>query len=56
MEFDPVEHEEFVSKRKATLIKYETFDRFIDLALDGVISMPEAIKGFEELYPAPVEA
>lgn len=28
--------------------KYAAFDKMVDLALDGVVSMDEAIKGFEE--------
>lgn len=28
--------------------KYQTFDRLIDLALDGVVEMPQAIQAFKE--------
>ena len=28
--------------------KYQTFDKLIDLALDGVVTMPEAIEAFKE--------
>lgn len=28
--------------------KYRAFDKMVDLALDGVITIPEAIKGFQE--------
>lgn len=30
--------------------KIETFDRFVDLALDGVITVEQAIEGFKEEY------
>lgn len=41
---------EGIEKRHAQVIKLETFDRFVDLALDGVVTMDEAITGFKELY------
>ena len=58
MEFDPEQHELDVQRYWATMTseKYEAlakvgaFDRFIDMALDGVITMEEAIKGFKEEY------
>lgn len=52
--FDPEQHEKMVAQ--AWLDYYErdarieAFDKFIDLALDGVITMDEAIKGFKEEY------
>ncbi len=37
-------------KERANRIKLETFDRFVDLALDGEIEMSEALKSFINLY------
>lgn len=58
MEFDPEQHEldvqrywlEITADRYEQAAKLEAFDRFIDLALDGVITMDDAIKGFKEEY------
>ena len=47
-EFDPEAHEAQVSENYRRLAVYETFDRFIDLALDGQITLPEALAGFKE--------
>jgi len=33
--------------------KYQTFDKLIDLALDGVVTMPEAIEAFKEEIAEP---
>lgn len=44
MEFDHQAHEQQVSDRYAQLARIETFDRIIDMALDGVITVAEAIK------------
>lgn len=33
--------------------KYQTFDKLIDLALDGVVSMEEAIQGFRDSIEEP---
>lgn len=42
-----------IETRHALNIRTETFDKFIDLALDGVVTMEEAISGFKELYSEP---
>lgn len=42
-EFSPEAHEAAVSERYERLAKYEVIDRIIDLALDGVVTMPEAL-------------
>lgn len=52
--FNPEEHEKFVSQRFIEEAKrrsrIEAFDRFVDLALDGVITLDQAITGFKEEY------
>jgi len=30
--------------------KYQTFDKLVDLALDGVVTMPEALKAVREEF------
>lgn len=54
MAFDNEAHEVFVSQRfieeALRKNKLAAFDKFIDLALDGVITMDEAILGFREEY------
>ncbi len=51
MELDP-----YISPRKLAELELEakvhTFDKMVDLALDGVITMPEAIKAYTEEWPA----
>lgn len=51
-EFNNEEHEAKVTASWARLIEqrrnYALFDKFVDLALDGVITMPEAIEGYQE--------
>ena len=42
-----------IETEHALRVRTETFDKFIDLALDGVVTMDEAIKGFKELYCEP---
>lgn len=58
MEFDPEAHDTFVSERflleAQRRSKLEAFDKFIDLALDGVITMEQAIQGFAEEYINPL--
>lgn len=50
MEFDPEQHEQDVEARWRRLMMFDAFDHFIDLALDGVITRPEAIQAFKEEY------
>lgn len=33
--------------------KYEIFDRFVDKALDNVVSLDVALRGFKNEYPPP---
>lgn len=40
--FDPEEHERQVEQRYYQLAKYKAFDRLVDLALDGIITLEEA--------------
>lgn len=49
--FDNAAHEQQVSDRYAQLARAAAFDRIIDMALDGVITVAEAIKCYiaEEL-------
>lgn len=50
MEFDNDKHEAELAERYRQLAKIDAFDRFVDMALDGVITMEEAIQGFREEY------
>ena len=47
-----MESDGWISERRRKEIeernRLETFDKFVDLALDGVITMDEAITGFVE--------
>lgn len=45
--FDYEEHERQVSERYAQLAKYDAFDQLVDMALDGVITIDEALAGFK---------
>ncbi len=49
-EFDNQQHEAFLAERYERLARIDAFDRFVDLALDGAISMDEALKAFREEY------
>lgn len=44
--FDEQQHEQHLAVRYAKLARYEAFNRFIDMALDGTVSRAEAIKAF----------
>jgi len=52
--FDSDKHDAFVSerfKREAERRnRVDAFDKFVDLALDGVITMEQALTGFAEEY------
>jgi hypothetical protein len=48
--FDQQAHDEFIAERYRTLAMFETFDLFIDRALDGVITMETALKEFREEF------
>lgn len=54
-EFDNDEHERKLAERYRRLGAIDAFDKFVDLALDGVITMDEAIKGYVEEYGADLE-
>lgn len=41
-DFDFDEHERQIAERYRQLARYEAFDKLVDLALDGVITMEEA--------------
>lgn len=46
-EFDFETHERMLADRYAQLARYEAFDRLVDMALDGVISMQDAKTAWE---------
>lgn len=46
-EFDPAAHDQQVSESYQRLQKYALFDELIDYALDGVVSLDEAVKQFK---------
>lgn len=46
-QFDFDEHERQVSERYRQLALYESFDKLIDMALDGVITMDQAKVAWE---------
>lgn len=52
--------EPFVSSRAVEAeirrYKYQTFDKLVDLALDGVVTMPEALKAVREELAEPEDA
>lgn len=52
--FDPEQHEKQVEQAWMNYYRREAqidaFDKFIDLALDGVVTMDEAIQAFKEEY------
>lgn len=48
--FDPEAHEEWVSARYRRIAMFDAFDKFMDLALEGVITREEAITAFSEEY------
>ena len=50
MEFDNDAHEQAVADRYEQLARISAFDAFVDMALDGVITLDEAIAGFSEEY------
>lgn len=54
MEFDNVAHERHIAERYERIARLAAFDAFVDLALDGAITMDEAIKGFTEEYIHPL--
>lgn len=45
-EFDPEAHERDVQAAYEKLFKYDAFDRLIDRAIDGEISVDEAISRY----------
>lgn len=46
-EFDPAAHDQQIEQGYARLQKYALFDELIDYALDGVVSLDEAVKQFK---------
>lgn len=56
MEFDPEQHEKEVAERFARLAKYDAFDRLIDLALIGQVTLEDAIQAFREEYVEVIES
>lgn len=46
-EFSFEAHERMLADRYIQLARYEAFDKLIDLALDGVITIKDAITTFE---------
>lgn len=51
-EFSFEEHERMLAARYEQLAKYEAFDKLVDMALDGVISIGDAKTAWEseEIY------
>jgi len=45
--FDWEEHERQLAERYTQLARYEAFDKLVDMALDGVISMEDAKTAWE---------
>lgn len=45
--FDFEEHERQLAERYRRLARYDSFDKLVDLALDGVISMADAKSAWE---------
>lgn len=50
MTFDPERHEAEIAERYEQIARIDAFDRFVDLALEGTITMDEAIKAYREEY------
>lgn len=50
MEFDQGAHDDQVEAAYRRINRIAAFDKFVDLALDGVITMPQALQGFQEEY------
>lgn len=48
--FDNDAHEAQVAERYRRLALFDAFNGFVDMALDGVITMSEALQGFREEY------
>jgi hypothetical protein len=46
-EFDFEQHEAQLAERYRQLARYEAFDKLVDMALDGVISMSDAKTAWE---------
>jgi hypothetical protein len=59
MSFDPEQHDAHVAASYERLFKFDAFDRLIDMALDGQITVEEAIgayKGDLALEHSPADA
>jgi hypothetical protein len=48
--FDHEKHEQRLAERYRRLSQYDAFDKLVDLALDGQISLSEAISEFKTDY------
>lgn len=53
--FDDEAHEKHLAERYAFLARVAAFDRLVDMALDGQISMPEALAQFRTEVECGVE-
>jgi hypothetical protein len=49
-EFDNEKHEQLVAERYERIASYGAFDKLVDMALDGQISLSEAISEFKIDY------
>lgn len=49
-EFDPTEHETQIAEAYERIARVDAFDKFVDLALEGTITMDEALKAYREEY------
>lgn len=45
--FDQNKHDQEVAERYRQLARFDAFDKFIDMALDGKMTMGEALAEFE---------
>lgn len=45
--FDQEKHDQEVAERYARIAVYDAFDKLVDMALDGVITMEDAKKAWE---------
>lgn len=47
LEFNFEEHEHWIAERYRMLARFDAFDKLVDMALDGVISMTDAQSAWE---------
>lgn len=47
MSFNPEQHEAEIAEKFARQARYDLFDELIDFALDGVVTLDEAVKQYK---------